>query len=109
SIMPQVLYEIRRADVVVADITGHNPNVFYELGIAHQIRGPERVVLLTQAVDGKKAYDVHQFRQLEYAHTRAGLEQLRQQLPVRLRKAMDASADEEVWNVIRGRLPRTRI
>src|SRR3954451_6292414 len=26
---------IRRADLIVADITGKNPNVFYELGIAH--------------------------------------------------------------------------
>src|SRR5213594_962372 len=72
SVLPQILHEIERAAVVVADITGHNPNVFYELGIAHQIKGPERVVLITQTVDGKKAYDVHQFRQLVYAHNEPG-------------------------------------
>jgi hypothetical protein len=104
-----VLHELRRAAVVVADLSGHNPNVFYELGIAHQIRGAERVVLLTQAVDGKAAYDVHQYRQFEYSHTRVGLARLREELPIRLQKAMTASADEEFWNVIRGRLPRTRI
>ena len=62
SILPQILRDIRQASVVVADITGHNPNVFYELGIAHQIKRPDRVVIITQAVDERKAYDVHQFR-----------------------------------------------
>lgn len=109
GIMTQILHEIRGAAVVVADITGHNPNVFYELGIAHQIKGPERVVIITQAVDGKKAYDVHQFRQLVYAHTQEGRTRLRNELPALLRKAMESSADHEFWNVIRGRLPRTRL
>ncbi len=109
SVLPQILQEIRRAAVIVADITGHNPNVFYELGIAHQIAGPERVVIITQAVNGKIAYDVHQFRQLVYAHTASGRKLLLEQLPARLRKAMEASADHEFWNVIRGRLPRTRM
>jgi len=36
---------IQRADVVVADCTGRNPNVFYELGIAHALE--KLVVLIT--------------------------------------------------------------
>jgi hypothetical protein len=43
SVLPQILHEIRRAAVVVADITGHNPNVFYELGIAHQVKLSDRL------------------------------------------------------------------
>jgi hypothetical protein len=109
SILPQVLRDIRQAAVVVADITGHNPNVFYELGIAHQIKGPDQVVIITQTLDEKKAYDVHQFRQLVYAHNSPGRAKLLKELPSRLRKAMEASAHEESWNVIRGRLPRTRM
>ena len=54
SVMRQILHEIKRAAVVVADMTGHNPSVFYELGIAHQIMGLERVVIVTQALDGRK-------------------------------------------------------
>ncbi|MCC6231315.1 MAG: hypothetical protein IT580_01650, partial [Verrucomicrobiales bacterium] len=57
SILAQIVTEIRQAAVVVADITGNNPNVFYELGIAHQILGPDRVVLITQAMEEKKPYD----------------------------------------------------
>jgi hypothetical protein len=36
---------IRQADVVVADCSGRNPNVFYELGLAHALDKP--VVLIT--------------------------------------------------------------
>src|SRR4051794_18125197 len=58
SVLPQIVHDIRCADIVVADITGHNPNVFYELGIAHQLKGPDRVVIITQAAK-RDAYDVH--------------------------------------------------
>jgi hypothetical protein len=40
----QIWTGIRLAEVVVADITGSNPNVFYELGLAHAL-GKEVVVL----------------------------------------------------------------
>lgn len=46
SVMPQVVKAIRESAVVVADITDYKPNVLYELGIAHQIKGPDRVVIV---------------------------------------------------------------
>lgn len=109
SVMPQILHEIKRADVVVADISGNNPNVFYELGIAHQLKGPDQVVIITQNVDAKQAYDVHQFRQFVYAHNLEGLAALRAELPRRIREASVAGDGHEFWNVIKGRLPRTKL
>ncbi|MCB1087661.1 MAG: hypothetical protein KDM63_11495 [Verrucomicrobiae bacterium] len=109
SVIPQILHEIKRATVIVADLSGHNPNVFYELGIAHQIKGPDHVVIITQEVDGKQAYDVHQFRQFVYANTRQGLESLREELPKRIQEAARAGDHHEFWNVIKGRLPRTKL
>ena len=108
SILPQILHDIGHAAVVVADITGHNPNVFYELGIAHQIKGAERVVIITQSVDSSP-YDVHEFRQLSYRHNEAGRLELRRMLPAVLKAAVETRSDQEMWNIIRGRLPRTRI
>ena len=35
SISPKMLTDLISARVVIADLTGRNPNVFYELGIAH--------------------------------------------------------------------------
>jgi nucleoside 2-deoxyribosyltransferase len=46
AILIQVFNSIQRADIVIADMTGRNPNVFYEVGYAHALA--KRVVLLTQ-------------------------------------------------------------
>jgi hypothetical protein len=35
NITAQVLQEIATADLVIADLTYHNPNVFYELALRH--------------------------------------------------------------------------
>ncbi|MBF0564430.1 MAG: response regulator [Nitrospirae bacterium] len=44
------IYEfIRTSHVIVADMTGKNPNVFYEVGYAHAIE--KEVILTTQNVD----------------------------------------------------------
>src|SRR4051812_22114390 len=40
---------VRSSKVLLADLTGKNPNVFYELGLAHASQKP--VVLLTQAIE----------------------------------------------------------
>ncbi len=108
SILPQIMHDIRQASVVVADITDNNPNVFYELGIAHQIKGPERVVILTQSA-GDSPYDVQEFRQLCYQHNEAGRAILSEMLPIFLKAAAETRADQEIWSVVRGRLARTRI
>jgi len=49
SIIQRVYNQISRADVVVADMTGRNPNVFYEVGYAHALG--KAVVLLAQEAD----------------------------------------------------------
>jgi len=40
AVMEQVWTQIRKAKVLLADLTGKNPNVFYELGLAHAARKP---------------------------------------------------------------------
>ncbi|MCB1897147.1 MAG: hypothetical protein H6945_01690 [Zoogloeaceae bacterium] len=62
-ITEQIWQGIRCADVVVADITGSNPNVFYELGLAHAL-GKE-VILLAQGIDAPP-FDVSTARLLRY-------------------------------------------
>ncbi|HEY6169451.1 MAG TPA: hypothetical protein VI454_15525 [Verrucomicrobiae bacterium] len=40
SVMEQIWEQIRKAKVLLADLTGKNPNVFYELGLSHARRKP---------------------------------------------------------------------
>lgn len=49
SILRQVYNQIAKADLIVADMTGRNPNVFYEVGYAHAL--DKDVVLLTQSAE----------------------------------------------------------
>lgn len=39
-ITPAIIDSIVKADLVVADLTGRNPNVFYELSLRHALRKP---------------------------------------------------------------------
>lgn len=108
SVLRQILHDIRSATVVVADISRHNPNVLYELGIAHPILGPDRVVIIRQSAD-KSPYDVNEYRHLVYSHNDQGRLELGQRLTEYLRKAADIRAEEESWNVVKGPLARTRL
>lgn len=49
SILQRVYNQIAKADLIVADMTGRNPNVFYEVGYAHALG--KDVVLLTRSAE----------------------------------------------------------
>ena len=57
----------RQADIVVADVTGYNPNVLYELGVAAAWRPIESVIILRDESDeAKPAFDLVPARQRLY-------------------------------------------
>lgn len=47
NIVSGILERIWRARIVVADLTDRNPNVFYELGLAHSVKPATNVILLS--------------------------------------------------------------
>lgn len=49
GILDRIFNQISKADVIVADMTGRNPNVFYEVGYAHALG--KITLLLTQNTD----------------------------------------------------------
>ena len=62
-IMADVASLLWRAEVVVADLTGRNPNVFYEVGLAHAL--PRKTVMLTQN-SSDVPFDLRSIRYLRY-------------------------------------------
>jgi hypothetical protein len=63
DIMCQVCQGIRQALLVIADLTGQNANVFYELGMAHALE--KDVILLAQDV-GDVPFDLRPMNIIEY-------------------------------------------
>lgn len=56
---------IRRADVLIADCTGRNPNVFYELGMAHAY--DKKVVLISQDTIEEAPADIRHLEFIRYS------------------------------------------
>ena len=48
SILQQIYNQIENADILIADLTNQNPNVFYEVGYAHGLK--KKVILLTKNI-----------------------------------------------------------
>ena len=63
KIMDQVWSGIRAAKVLVAELTTKNPNVFYELGLAHALQKP---VVLVSSNEGDVPFDLHHIRVIYY-------------------------------------------
>lgn len=62
-IMADIWHMIQEAKVLVAELTGKNPNVFYELGLAHAIGKP--VVLLSETIEDVP-FDLQSLRVIIY-------------------------------------------
>ena len=88
-IMEDVWEQLCRARVVIAELTGRNANVFYEVGIAHTLGKP--VVLITQNLDDVP-FDLRHLRCITYEYNPRGAAGLEHALEATLRSLLgDAS------------------
>jgi hypothetical protein len=77
SVVFDIWRSIISSRVIVADCTGRNPNVFYELGMAHTIGKP--VILITQD-SNDVPFDIRHLRHIAYDYTPRGMKILEEQL-----------------------------
>jgi hypothetical protein len=63
-LMEKIRDQILRADLIIGDVTDNNPNVFYELGLAHA--NGKAVIFLTQNPPQNAPVDIRQFEFIEY-------------------------------------------
>jgi hypothetical protein len=78
-IIEDILEGIATSEIVIADVTGRNPNVFYELGIAHMCKEVDKVILLSQDIESVP-FDLRAFRHIVYRLGPAGLRVLAETL-----------------------------
>jgi hypothetical protein len=80
----QIIKNIKESTLCIADISGSNPNVFYELAFAHSLNKP--VIFITRdSLDGLP-FDIRQYRTIQYESSQTGNEKLRNHL----KKALDS-------------------
>lgn len=77
NINRKIIHNIFISDAIVADLTDWNPNVFYEMGIAHTIAN--RTIMIIQKKD-KPPFDVGGYHCIQYEQTEPGLKNLKDTL-----------------------------
>ena len=63
GMLDRIFNQVNKADVIVADMTGQNPNVFYEVGYAHALG---KIVLLLTNNSGDIPFDLKQRLHIVY-------------------------------------------
>lgn len=88
NILQNIVEGINMADVVIADLTGLNPNVFYELGLAHAMN--KKVIIITQNIS-ELPFDIKSYKANEYSLLFHKIPILKKKLKELLDGAIDGS------------------
>lgn len=73
NIHRKIIEHIFISEAIIADLTEWNPNVFYEMGVAHAIDNKTIIIIQRQ---NKLPFDVTNYRCIRYDNTDEGLEKL---------------------------------
>ncbi|MCD8003215.1 MAG: nucleoside 2-deoxyribosyltransferase [Clostridia bacterium] len=90
SIIKDIVQGIHKADVIIADLTNLNANVFYELGLAHAMN--KKVIIITQCLE-ELPFDIRSYRANEYSLKFNKLPELIEKLKCLLSGAIDGSVE----------------
>ncbi|BBY67566.1 hypothetical protein [Mycolicibacterium helvum] len=93
-ITEQIVTELLNADLVVADLTDHNPNVFYELALRHAVKKP----FIHMIKDGEKIpFDVATLRTVFYDTTNPdSMHEAKMSVRAAAKEIIDAGDDYKV-------------
>jgi hypothetical protein len=77
SFIKDILENLHNSFIVIADLTGQNPNVFYELGVRHCLA--PRTILIAQSIDDIPS-DLREYRSIVYDTSAKGATQFQLRL-----------------------------
>lgn len=80
AVNKDVVERLARADLVVADMTDLNPNVFWELGVRHALSGRGTLTMLDEKRTSDIPFDLTPYRVIKYAGELIGLGRLKDRL-----------------------------
>lgn len=70
-ILDDIIASIDESTVVIADISGKNPNVFYELGMSHTLKRTQTILITHEEYNGTP-FDIAHFRIIKYENIISG-------------------------------------
>lgn len=77
AFIKDILTKLNQADVVLADLTDMNPNVFYELGVRHTLTN--RTILVSRNLDDVPS-DLKQYGVITYDTSPSGVDQFKKDI-----------------------------
>ena len=84
----QVINMVIDADLVIADLSGHNPNAFYELAIRHMVEKP---IIHMIDIDTEIPFDVRAFRAIVFSTKEFdSIEKAKSELTRQIRQIIDS-------------------
>lgn len=89
DIMTEVWSALYASQFVIADCTGHNANVFYELGMAHTLG--KTAIMITQSID-HIPFDIRARRVIRYENTPEGLLRLEREMRTAIEQIINNGA-----------------
>lgn len=89
AIVQDVWSAIYHAELLIVDCTGRNPNVFYELGIAHTLG--RKTILIAQSIDDIPT-DIRHLRVIIYQYTPPGMSQFENELTETIKTELNLNA-----------------
>ena len=95
-IINKILTELLKAQFIIVDLTNCNPNVFYELGIAHTFKDAENIFLLKQK-GTSVPFDITHLTYMEYE--KDNLKYLAALLKQSLQKRKYVSEFDDILNI----------
>lgn len=105
-IIEQIRSAIQQSRVCIADLTGTNPNVMYELGIAQTLGKPS--ILISQDIN-QVPFDIRHLRIVLYKDSLKGLDQLREDLANALNQSLGNDKVKEARKLIQTGMIRAAV
>ena len=95
AITKDIVSRLAESDLVVADLTDLNPNVFYELGVRHALRGRGTIMIIDEKRTTDIPFDLSAYRVIKFSGDLTGIETLNTALASFLQESADSDTSRD--------------